>query len=392
MAHQKKLADEALASDYVVHQNACADRKLQKELDHLERMQTKQRRKLEKEEHYFTVLHQVVPIPNPGDESSPQTSVARSRSDLQKRFTIPNMAVKSEHYSPRAKSGTLRDSTSSRIQRETLGLKDNAHETKTKGKDSTKQKVNESLLFRRHTVASEGHLGHRINTNACKETRKARYSPAKDLFVTGSRMGERRPHPSQRAGRGSVSGRIKCMQYLNGNENYLHDADSLSLKSIGSGDEEERSESVVSNNSNASECLPTDEEKLPNIDKVGLRLMGYCPSKQKINMLYQLKDGQLDVPRKDSSANAHGTIETDGGLMTFKRLSLEPRKIRKSLSLGSQPRQVPVKALHSDPGLVNLTHMTLVKFLPKSKQAFYLKYDCNFSGGLRKSWHAGDHI
>ena len=394
MAHHKKLSDEALASDYVVHQNACADRKLQKHLDHLERLQTKQRRRLEKEEHYFTVLHQVVPLPNPGDETNSQAPVARSRPELQKRFTVPKMAAKSEQYSPRVKSGTLRNSTSSHIERETLNLKDNAYETKIKGKDSTKQKLKESTLFRRHTTAvpEQAHLGHMIKTNACKETRKASYSPVKDLFVTGSQMGEKRVLPSQRAGKGNVSARTKCMQYLNENESYLHDVDSLSLKSMGSEDDEECSGSMASNYSNASERLPNDEEKLPNIDKVGFRLMGYCPPIQKMNMLYQLKDGRLDVPRQDNSTKAHRKIESDGGLMTFRKLSLEHRKITKSLSLDSHRRQMPVEALPSDQGLINVTHMTLVKFLPKSKQALYLKYDCNLSGGLRKSWHAGDNM
>ena len=398
MAHHKKLTDEALVNDYVIHQNAFADRKLQKQLDQLEKMQTMELKRFEKEEHYFTVLHKVVPAFHPGDESSTQTTALKQRPNFKKRHTSQAIAAKShmsEETSFQTKSGSTRRATSPRIQTEVLNLKGIARDVPDSYAASVecKHKRNNSGLCRKSAGICDVHV-RSVMAGDCRTEKKNCHSPKLDLEVTGSRLGERKSHASQQFLRlgGDISARTKCMQFINENGSYLHDVDSLALQSHENDDGEKNDGSIASNKSDVSEISLSDEEKLPNIGNVGLRLMGYNPSTQKMKMLYQLREGQLDLPQDDFSSSVLRTSAAEGELLTLKQLRFDHRRLRHSSDLELKREHAPLEAMHSDPQLVNVAQMTLVKFLPKCKQALYLKDICNLSRDFRKSWHAGDKI
>jgi len=398
MAHHKKLIDEALVNDYVIHQNAFADRKLQKQLDQLDKMQTMERRRLEQEEQYFTVLHKVVPAFHPGDELSTQTTVLKQRPTLKKRLTSQAIAAKSpvrEEISFRTKSGSTRREMSTRFQTEVLNLKDIARDVPDSYAASVecKHTRNNSRLCRKSTDSCDVNM-RRFITGNCRKEKMNRHSPELDLEVTGSRLGERKSHTSQQFLQlgGDISAHTKCMQFVNENGSYLHEIDSLALQSLEIDNGEEKDGSIATNKSDVSEISLSDEEKLPNINNVGLRLMGYNPSMQKMKMLYQLREGELDLQQQDFSNGVQRTSETDGELLTLKQLHFDPRKLRYSSGPEPKHEHAPLEAMHSDPQLVNVSQLTLVKFLPKCKQALYLKDICNLSRDFRKSWHAGDKI
>ena len=381
MANHKKLADEAYANDYVIHQNAYADRKLQKELDQLERLRIKQRRRLEQEEHYFTVLHRVVPVFQPGDDANSRTCGFKSKPGLRKRLTEPVIGSKKESVSSPLKCESAKELMSPRLRRELLNLRDIAFDAPKRNKSHEKQSLDNVGAHYKHYGVPDSHAKDARTNDESQQNGRAHFD-GKQLVVTGSRMSERRQHPSQRsayhADKGIVSGHTKCVQYLNDNENYLQDVDSMSLKSITSEDENAEEHATdsgkLSVTSNKTEFSSASDsvEKLPNIDKVGLRVMGANPSKQEMKMLYQLKEGHLDVPKTGVANNTHCTFGTDDGLTTFEKLTLRGN-LRKSQSLDSRPVHNPFELTQSDHPLINGTHMTLVKFLPKSMQALYLK-------------------
>lgn len=390
MASQKKLSDEAYANDYVIHKNACADRKLQKQLDHLEKMQMKQRRKLEQEEHYFTVLHRVVPVLQPGDDSNARScgSKMETRPGIRKRFTEPVISVRKENALCRLKSESSKEMTSPRLRRELLSLRDIAFDAPLSRKEPSDGKSGKSRakgVLPNHGEPLRPEQEHR-------------------LFVAGrsSNLRERRQCPSSRLSFAArqesfVNSRTKCIQYLRGSENYLHDIESTSLVSI-NGDSEAAEEddtkdlSDVSIDSNRAERSSSSDvtERFPNIEQLRINAMGTNQSASDVNMLYQLKEGHLDVPKQDVAKNTHCTYATESEIISIEKLSHKRRKHKNSSSFDAHNLHRSLGITRSDPSFLNGTHMTLVKFLPKSKQALFLKNDDEVTGRLCNSWHAGE--
>lgn len=392
MAYHKKLADEAYANDFVIHKNACEDRKLEKQLNYLERMQLRQLKKLEQEEHYFTTLHRVVPLFQQGDDSNIRAYGSRKeqvRPSWKKRVTSLTATDQkpSAHFHP--ESANVREPPTHRFNRKLLDLRDISSYSPNifdQTLNVNAGKVGQSQhIFNRKQAPSHDERLRSISLASGKE---------QELLVTGrcKPLRERSQSSPHRLTFTSdcLDSFDKCTQYVNGNRKYLvHETDAMSLKSLTAEHEvveanHSNDEKSVVPDSNRSDCSSGDEEveKLPNIKQS--RVMSRKQLSNDMIMLYQLKEGHLAVPKQDLTKNTHCT---ESQMVPYKRLSRANGTLSKSLSLDSHKNLTATK---SEPPVTNINQMTLVKFLPKSKQAFYLKYDNVLTGQLCNSWHTGE--
>ena len=422
MEYHQKLSVEAYANDHVIHQNACADRKLQKQLDHLEKMQKRQRKRFEQEEHYFQALHRVVPSMHPGDDLHTQTrgQGRGARHVLSKRLTYPTMSPHSYVVPALSCSDGLDNHCTPNAHRDILKLKgiasDAPHGYQTsKSFESVESKSvfdrNHSVVThqkhpREHEPALDKPEVHHENIRT-RRTAWLRSSEADQRFLikgTESHLSERGPiTPRHSTDIRVLSSNVKCSQFVRDNRKYLKDiiiesASSTSASTEGS-NEEQKGRSERQKNSTYSDQSEWDstsdvEERLPNIagEKVGLRVLTAEKPSFEMRMLYQMKNGHLEVPKVDTEKNTKFQFAIGDEVTRIEKLSFGKGKLRKASSLEDRypsPQQASNHE-HSDLPSVSGTHMTLVKFLPKSKQALYLKYGSDSVEGLSNSWHAGE--
>eukprot|EP00112_Aurelia_sp_Birch-Aquarium-sp1_P024365 Seg768.4 transcript_id=Seg768.4/GoldUCD/mRNA.D3Y31 product="hypothetical protein" protein_id=Seg768.4/GoldUCD/D3Y31 len=474
MSLQKKLADEAYANEYVIHQNACADRKLQRELRHLERLQETQRRRLEQSSHYFDVLHKVVPMFDPLNEPERKEKMAHKKPLLQKRHTEPSLVTTQlmNDVKSRVRSETKLTPRSVKSQKEITCFKGNSEDVSYNSQEGrTEHKTtrnfdsgNGTSLFNFNHInqhANEQPSRNALDRNHQTTERKSRHIRTRHLsnFQSNeiSQGDDKRSQGDEREGlypphnfawRKStnhstnqstnqqeefyVQGRVSHLnkkiseksgshqkgspvrrstdlmsksQSIDGiNSKNTFDrtttSDSLSIRSFstehGCNDTQsqraefkERSSSVSSNQSDGDPSNEEDET-LPAVssDKVALRISG--DKSKKLKMLYQLRDGHVEVPQAIETRTISRKIERNGESITIEDLSLRKRSVQKSVSLDSNAinrRQNNSKKTTQN--IVNGAQMTFVKFLPKSRQASYLRNDTEYPRRLCNSWHAG---
>ena len=470
MSLQKKLADEAYANEYVIHQNACADRKLQRELHHLERLQETQRRRLDQSLHYFDVLHKVVPTFDPLNEPERKERMANKRPLLKKRHTEPSLVSSQFMNSVKSRVGSEIRLTSRPIKskEEITCFKSNSEDSshysrqeRTEHENTRKfDSENDNSLFSFNCIghhASEQPSRNALNRSSQVTNHKSRHTRTpclsnfqkkglsqgddkisqgdekegtypshnfawlkstrqsinqeKEFCVQGkvSHLNEKILEKNGSHKKGSPDRRLtdlisKTNRIDDINSNKTFDetttSDLLSIRSVSTehGFNARKPQKItfkersISINSNQSDGDPSNEEDetLPTVfaDKVALRISS--DKSKELKMLYQLRDGHVEVPKRKETRNTSRAVEGNGGSITIDDLSLKKRFLQKSVSLDSNViNRQQNKSKKTTQNTVKGVHMTFVKFLPKSRQASYLKNDTEYHTRLCNSWHAG---
>ena len=470
MSLQKKLADEAYANEYVIHQNACADRKLQRELHHLERLQETQRRRLDQSLHYFDVLHKVVPTFDPLNDPERKERMANKRPLLQKRHTESSLVSSRLMKSVKSRVGSeIRlTPTSIKSKEEITYFKNNSEDSSYNSRQERTEHENTrkfdsgdgNSLFNFNCIdhhASEQPSRNALNRNSRVTSHKSRHirtrclsnfhknglsqaddkisqeddregmfsshnfawlkstreltNQQKEFCVQGkvSHLNEKILEKNGSHKKGSPDRRptdliskTNRIDDINSNKTFdeTTTSDSPSVRSIttehGYNARKSRrikfKERSISINSNQSDGGLSNEEgeTLPTVfaDKVALRISS--DKSKELKMLYQLRDGHVEVPKTKETRNASHAMEGNGQSLTLDDLSLKKRFLQKSVSLDSSVinrQQNESKKTTQD--TVKGAHMTFVKFLPKSRQASYLRNDTEYHTRLCNSWHAG---
>eukprot|EP00794_Sanderia_malayensis_P015016 gene15016-16566_t len=460
MTRHHHLKDEAYVNDTVIHQNACEDRKLKQELRQLDRVQHTQRRRLEHAQSYFTTLHKVVPNFNTTEDmqsmwspgcgsktqakrglkrnTEPRASIcqlmefdAKTRLAAQRPSEAESDRTRSSSFSDRDKynDGERNSLLSARLRKssdvfprhtnvvengQNLPISSNAWEKKQRHSSLSVQGTQTRIDDRIQRIMFDNEKPRKTRENNAfsPDRRPSRFARHPQQTITEAVGNDKITNGSEAVGKNGTRRTSRNSTAYNAiQRNGLHNK-VKDTALYGCGDED----SDISQASNTSECGgssdSSDSDTLPQLtsdeiqqqqQQIGLRVSGGRKTSQQLRMLYQIRNGHVDVRenqtpdpllhREFRKSGERTTVDKLGpnvmGNNNFRRLKNAARSPMVPTPLGGRisARIDNSRADSPMPNAMVTTglQMTLVKFLPKSKQAFYLKYGERMMNNYSKS-------